>query len=216
VDRLHGRNWRIRTRELRRHMKGRKRTPTPVLRRRGSRIRQDRSREPRDPVGMPMIPAEILIDARARAHWDRLSDDLIARRILQPSHGWALALLSTTLADQDRLRSEHRKMDYASVLVDEQVDGQGRVHTRHRANPIEKALVRNSGLVLRMLAEFGLTPTSSSRVSTLPSPAEDPFEAFLRGPKLVDFPAPAGSSTPRRRARSRPSTDPAKTPDPPA
>ena len=40
---------------------------------------------------------------------------------------------------------------------------------------------RQVDLMVRIAAEFGMTPSSRSRIRTAERPPEDPFEAFLQG-----------------------------------
>lgn len=165
---------------------GRRRLPTAVKQRRGSRIRHDVKREPAFEVGEPPIPPHIAANPYALAAWRSFAPRLIAARVLTTAHGEPLALLADAWGRYQRASDEWAALNYPNVQTIEIIKGP---HVSERV--VEHPLVRQLGVygdtVKRLCAEFGLTPASASKVQTITDTAADPFEAFLRGPNVVDF-----------------------------
>ena len=131
-------------------------------------------REPKPRKGIPPCPGHLSL--RAKAAWKRLGPELEAMGVLTVADGMALELLVSAYA-------EYRD---AQDLVDregktyETVSQSGSVMVRARP---EVAMASDAWRRMRaMLAEFGLTPSSRSRVNAAdPEREADPFEELLKG-----------------------------------
>jgi hypothetical protein len=99
------------------------------------------------------------------AHWGSLADRLEAAGVLSTVHGESLAVLVRTWRDCEAVRTAIGKLEADAVDV-----------------PLFRLSEQLSARLLRMLAEFGLTPASQSKVQAHPDAhGVDAFESFLRG-----------------------------------
>ena len=135
--------------------RGPARTPTKALQLAGSRAAEGREgHEPQPPPGVPEMPAGL--SAGAVAEWDRLVAVLgDTPGLLTKVDGAALALLCRSL---DRVAVLYEWME-ANDSVDRGTTGQPIQH------PKVKEYQWECGHLKAMLAEFGLTPSSRSRVA---------------------------------------------------
>jgi Phage terminase, small subunit len=169
------------------HRSGRRRVPTAIKQLRGSKIRHDISREPAMAVGEPPMPVSIGSDPYAAEEWAALAKTLLALHVLTPAHGPALAVLAQAQADMRRKLEEWETMGRRSLVREEWFDKQGTLRVKFFDNPLCKQIVRQQGLITRLLGEFGLTAATSSKVQTH-APQADDFAALeaLR-PEIVPF-----------------------------
>ena len=141
----------------------RPRKPTEILKLSGSRWAKGRTSEPHVEPQLPEPPA--WLDPASAEHWPRLGGILLELGLIGDAYSIALAMLCRALTDYVRLSDEAIKAPF--VL-------QG--HRGAVANPAHKVYDAASHRLLRMLTEFGLTPSSLSRVqSTSPTTTGDGY-----------------------------------------
>ena len=134
--------------------RGRPRTPTAALKLAGSRRAEGREgHEPQPPPGVPEMPAGLSVGAVAE--WKRLVKLLAdTPGLLTKVDGGALALLCRSL---DRVAVLYEWME-ANESVDRGTTGQPIQH------PKVKEYEREREHCAAMLRDFGLSPSSRSRV----------------------------------------------------
>ena len=135
--------------------RGRKPTPKPILKIRGSRIRGPHKSGIDAPPGIP--PAPDWLGKVARSEWDRIVPMLEASKVMSPRHQQTLAAYCDSLADMIDADRE-LKANGATFM-----DDKGRV-SNHPAWT-RKRDARTS--MLKFAAEFGLTASAMSRVSAV-------------------------------------------------
>lgn len=145
--------------------RGPKPVPTPILKMRGSRRVDERADEPKLDSGMPSRPAGVT--GEARKEWDRMGKRLLKLGVLTKADGPALAAYCQAWEVHQRVVNELRM---AKSLTTQR-------ETRH---PLLSTVCQTSNVLNRWLAEFGLTPSSRTRVSrAAPSLAHDDDDDFL-------------------------------------
>lgn len=154
-------------------MAGRKPKPT-ALRLLGGNAgkRAVNKREPKPARGVPKCPAHLT--ARAKAAWKRIGPELQKMGVLTLADGPALEMLCDAYA-------QYREADDCVQAEGLTYDTVSELGTMVRARP-EVAMRADAWRRVRaMLAEFGLTPSSRSRVSAAkPEEERDPFEELLK------------------------------------
>lgn len=147
-------------------MAGRPRKPTKLHVLTGTRVRQDRSREPQLPEGTPKRPAWLA--GEAVELWEEVVASLGAARVLSPAHRPALA----------RLAQAWRRWREAEAAIDA---AQERGAAAGRIAALQGLARKNGEAVDRLLAQFGLTPASQSKVAAPKGDApESPVATWLR------------------------------------
>jgi P27 family predicted phage terminase small subunit len=159
---------------------GRPRKPTRLHRLHGTRFRQDRAHEPVDPVGAPPLPAAVKLDPLARRHWRQITARLVTLRVLTRNHGEILGALCTTLANHERAVAAFAADGFRLVVVDEWPDAAGKIRRRTKPNPLLATIDKGVKLAERLLAHFGLSPATASKVAAIPDLTADPFELWAR------------------------------------
>lgn len=136
-------------------MKGRKPTPTATLAARGSWRANLRSAEPMAPAGIPECPDDL--QGEARAEWFRLSAILSGMGVLTLAERGALVCYCRAWA---RMTKAAAKLEV-----------EGEVISSPSGYQIQSPwlAIHNKALeqVVKLLAEFGLTPASRTRVKTV-------------------------------------------------
>ncbi len=150
--------------------KGRKPTPKPILKLRGSRIRGPHTSGIDAPPGSP--PAPDWMCPTARAEWDRVAPMLEASKVMSPRHQQTLAAYCDAFAD---MVTADRELQANGTTI---MDDKGRV-SNHPAW-LRKRDARNQ--MLKFAAEFGLTASALARVSAIEqTPENDEDAAILFG-----------------------------------
>jgi P27 family predicted phage terminase small subunit len=148
--------------------KGRKPTPKPLLKLRGSEIRGPHKRGIDAPPGVPPSPA--WLSDIASAEWERIVPMLEASRVMSPRHQQTLAAYCDSFADM--VQADQELKTSGTTLMDDK----GRV-SNHPAW-MRKRDARTS--MLRFAAEFGLTASALARVSAVDNgPTQDEDDARM-------------------------------------
>ena len=138
--------------------------------------------EPQPDRGAPPVPSWLPV--KARPHWRKIAPLLDGMGVLTVADGTALALLCDVLAEYLDARAVTAALGatYTSESIARDEDGNTVVTRMVRARP-EVAMYQDAWKRARaMLAEFGLTPSSRSRLHVGGAAEEaDPLEALLKG-----------------------------------
>jgi P27 family predicted phage terminase small subunit len=148
--------------------RGRKPKPTAIKildGTRGDRINRD---EPSPAAGRPECPGHL--DDVGRAEWERIVPQLEQLGVLTRVDGAALSLYCGAFAEM--LAAEAAVREYGQLIQ----TGQG----GRKANPAVAIARQARGQVHRLLVEFGLTPSSRSRLqASSHEQPKDALEEFL-------------------------------------
>ena len=148
--------------------RGPKPAPPALKLLRGGRRDRDAAAGPRA-TGRPDPPAHL--DAIARAEWDRFAPELEAMGVLARVDGSALAIYCTAYSRWVRATAELAKPDGLTADT-----GQGGIKTSPYVHIATAAEYQMS----RLLAEFGGTPSSRSRLAAPGEGPKDDLADFLR------------------------------------
>jgi len=133
-------------------MKGRKPTPTAILKLRGSRRVKGRTHEARAPEGVPECPAELADEARDE--WHRMIAILGEMKVLSLAEQFMLAECCQVWAD---MRAIRRRIAQQGETTKNKYGR--RIHPEsHRLDTLRAQWIR-------MLTEFGLSPASRSKAA---------------------------------------------------
>lgn len=153
-------------------MRGPKPQPTTLKLLRGNPGKRPlNEQEPTPPDGMPECPE--FLDAVAKAAWERTAAMLKQMGVLTVADGIALSALCTLYSRW--VHAEEQVKKFGAV-----------VKNPDRGHPMKSPYLRiaNESLeaLRKLLLEFGLTPSSRSRIHAMgASPEDDEFERFLAG-----------------------------------
>ncbi len=169
-------------------MAGRKRKPTHMRLLEGNAgHRPINPNEPAPERGVPTCPSHL--SKRAKQTFRKLGKQLDAIGVITKADGLALELLVSAYDEYRDARdliheaAEEKKFEGQTVemkdgLIYRSLTANGIILRAHPANALATNAWRR---VASMLAEFGLTPASRSKVSGAGSgEGEDPLDAFLR------------------------------------
>lgn len=149
-------------------MRGRKPTPTPILNLRGSRRAKQRPAEPK-PKLATIRPPKSLTPAE-RDEWRRLSRELTELGVASRADRATLTVWCETWARREKAKAEILKVGPAAEVVRGATGGA-------EYNRWYGIIRHCDAVLLKLAAEFGLTPASRARVHVSPPAAEpDEFE----------------------------------------
>jgi P27 family predicted phage terminase small subunit len=132
--------------------------------------------EPTPAVYLPTPPE--WLSERAKAYWAEIGAVLLAMKLCTAADGPAMMLLTETLAEW----AEARQAVHGLGLVYEMQTEGGQ--TMRRPNPEVSMASDAMKRTLNMLREFGLTPSSRSKVSALgDNDGKDPFAEMMNDMK---------------------------------
>ena len=150
--------------------RGPKPAPTAIRELRGDRADRMPQAEPQPAAGIPAPPVEL--SALAREEWGRIAPILDRARVLTEADGAALALYCETFA---QWVDTGRRVKRQGMLLPTAAGGL-------KLNPLVAVNSKARADAARLLAEFGLTPSSRTRVHVLPEPEADALAEFLPPP----------------------------------
>lgn len=151
-------------------MRGRKPKPTILKIREGNPgCRPLNDREPIPPAGAPEPPE--WLDELAMKEWDRITPVLADMELLTPADHAALEAYCTVYSRWAR--------------CEQQVQQTGTIIKALNGRPMKNPylLVANEAfeMMRKLIIEFGLTPSSRSRIKLGEHAGFDEFDAFLKG-----------------------------------
>lgn len=149
-------------------MKGRKPKPTPLKVLAGERPDRVNPAGPRPRAGRPTSPPHL--DPAARAEWDQLVAILDEMGILSAALGPALTLYCLAFS---RHALACKDLATSGLTIETDLGGV-------KANPAAAIAKGAEATMARMLAEFGLTPASRSRVAVPTDGPRDELGEFLK------------------------------------
>ena len=153
--------------------RGPPRTPTSMLKLRGSWRAGRRGDEPKPPVACPPCPSWLRPEAKKA--WRSHSKQLAAARILTKLDIEALARYCQLLA---KLREAEAAIAQGAYYVERDADG--KIKAIHEIPQVARALAYSDAL-LRLEREFGLTPAARANLSVPAEPVEGGLASFREG-----------------------------------
>lgn len=146
--------------------RGSKPHPTAIKRLRGNPGRRGLNRDEPKPQAPQSIEPPAELSPPERKHWQRLAPILLTARLLTEVDLDALRLLCISAATLDEAHEQVKKF--------------GLVIKAPTGFPVQSPYlaIRNKAheQVCKLLAEFGITPSSRSRVSVPPAQSDSPWE----------------------------------------
>jgi P27 family predicted phage terminase small subunit len=149
--------------------RGRKPKPTSLKILDGTRSDRVNRQEPSPARVAPPMTAEVEGDSFALEAWNRLVPRLQSLGLLTEADGEALSLYCVTYS---RYRLASIDVQAHGLAVETGLGGL-------KANPAAAVAAECSRLMASLLAEFGLTPASRSRVKAAVEPTRDALADFL-------------------------------------
>lgn len=117
------------------------------------------------------------IPAEMHAEWQTIVDDLTQRRILTEA---MMGSVNAYVMAMFNARKAQAEIDRHGVLI---ADAKGIL----KKNPAIGFLGKSQSEILRLSAELGLTPASSSRSKMKPAKEDDAQVDLFNGKSLLDF-----------------------------
>ena len=105
--------------------------------------------------------------------WKKVCRVLDEMGLLSTADTTALEIYAQTYQDYRLAVENVRKIGQLIIIAK---DGK----TNVKRNPADVIQERKGLMLIKLLTEFGLTPSSRARVQALPEEKDDPFEKFLR------------------------------------
>ena len=131
--------------------------------------------EPKPRPVAPNCPKHL--DKVARAEWNRMAPLLEKLGILTEIDGTAFAaycqLYSRWIAIEKELRNSKL------LMLKHTIDGAGNEHIEAKANPLEVMARQTLQQIRSYCMEFGMTPSSRSRMTIVGKEEDDEFEGLL-------------------------------------
>jgi P27 family predicted phage terminase small subunit len=148
---------------------GPKPKPTAIRELEGDRPDRFPEAEPTPPPGVPDPPATL--SKAARVEWIRFGPTLVAMGVLTQADAPAFGIYCEAHADYYRASAKIKKQGEVAAT------GAGGM----KLHPLASVRDRAQKTMLRVLAEFGCTPSSRSRVTAAPSTEVDPLDEMIDG-----------------------------------
>lgn len=132
-------------------------TPTKLLEARGSWLAKTRKREPKPDLCEDLPKPPRWLPKTSRTHWNAYGEEIMRLGVMAGIDRIALALLADALAEYTKAQREFHKQGFFHVS-----DKGARIQ-----NPCVGAMHQARLHVLKLLQEFGLTPSSRARVEQI-------------------------------------------------
>lgn len=156
---------------------GRKPLATEVKKQIGSFVAKpgrENKREPKPPVGFPEKTAVVKADKLASAKWDEICQLLDEMNVLTKADSDLLELFCINWSQYIALVKKVAKIGIVSEFVN------SRGETVMKRSPYQAELGRIADRQQKLLTEFGLTPSSRTRLVTIrDTKTESPFEKWI-------------------------------------
>lgn len=149
-------------------MRGRKPTPTPIKIMTGAAAKNPKrinKREPPQPAGEMIKP--VSLGDHASREWDRIIVSLKQMGLESPIYQSALEILVEAYGDYHDSRAKALKLGIA--IAQRKPDGSVAITKNQYTSEMRASLAT----YLQLLSEFGLTPSSKTRVSADPLKNDD-------------------------------------------
>lgn len=154
-------------------MRGRKPKPSAIKELEGNPgKRAVNHQEPKPDVAIPVCPPHL--KGVARTEWKRLTEELLALKLISKINRATLAICCTAWADYVKACN---KLDKEGEVI---VSDQGGMYQ----NPWVAIKKRSMDQVMKFYAEFGMTPSSLTRLKVDVPTEEDEMAGFLFGKKV--------------------------------
>lgn len=128
--------------------------------------------EPQPAIIRPEMTAEVKANPRATEEWDRIAPMLERMRVLTEADYLALGTLCLDVAMLDEV---HEKIRNSGLLIKTGIADAPMI----RKNPLLEIRMQLEGGIHRWLCEFGMTPSSRTRLHThAPSTDKDVWDTF--------------------------------------
>jgi P27 family predicted phage terminase small subunit len=131
--------------------------------------RKPKGREPSAPVGVPPMPERLAVDEVAVAMWHELAGILSRMGVLTTGDGEALATLCEVHSAEQSCLLQLRASGAVSHTAAGGLKG-------NPAGPMYRSLV---AMKASLLSEFGLTPSSRTKLATQAEVKKDALEEFF-------------------------------------
>ena len=128
-----------------------------------------RKREPSAPIGVPPMPERLAVDEIAVAKWHELAGILSRMGVLTTGDGEALATLCEVHSAEQSCLLQLRA---GGAVMHTDLGGV----KPNPAGPLYRSLV---AMKASLLSEFGLTPSSRTKLATQVEVKQDDLEAFF-------------------------------------
>lgn len=127
--------------------------------------------EPQPKKGIPKMPSHL--DAKAKTAWSKLCKELDSMGVLTLADAYALEVLVGVYAqirDLQKALKTHGSTTYKTIATSgEEV---------YKAYPEYGQLIQAQNMFRSYITEFGLTPSSRSKVSTTDKVENDPLDKY--------------------------------------
>ena len=154
-------------------MRGRKTKPSALKELEGNPgKRAINHQEPKPNVAIPECPAHL--KGAARTEWKRITEELLALKLITKIDRAALAICCTAWADYVKACNKLEKE--GEVMISDQ----GGMYQ----NPWFAIKKRSMDQVMKFYAEFGMSPSSRTRLKVETPTEEDEMAGFLFGKKV--------------------------------
>ncbi len=147
-------------------------TPSNLLKLRGSWRGNANPNEPQPDSGVPSKPEGL--GPIADTVWDTMSEQLLAMRVLTVADGYALEVLARTWEKWQEAEDSLTK--HGNVFPIRNPDGT----LKYLQQSPYVGIARHLGdQLIKLLREFGLTPSARTRIAAAPVEEGDPLQALL-------------------------------------
>jgi P27 family predicted phage terminase small subunit len=140
--------------------------------------------EPKPEKIIPRCPSHL--NKLAKKHWKEVSKYLFKNGLLTEMDGDALAIYCQQWADwiqiEDHLKPEKKEdgtIEFKDMQIKMTMDTDGKVYYEGRSNPRIKHKYELMKMMKGYLAEFGMTPSSRSRIGIQPIGGKEGIKKFL-------------------------------------
>lgn len=162
-------------------MAGPPKTPTHLALVRGNPSKRPVNKnEPKPPSGVPPTPKHF--DKMGKYWFKRIGEELNAIGVMTTLDGKALELLIEAYTEYRQHCETLDREGYTYAVYDEEEKDEGKDRSIRMIKPHPASVMKSDAWkrVRAMLAEFGMTPSSRSKVGAKGPAEADPLEEFLK------------------------------------
>ncbi|NCG55135.1 phage terminase small subunit P27 family [Serratia fonticola] len=162
-------------------MSGPPKTPTHLRLVRGNPSKRAINKnEPKPPTGVPPTPKHF--DKQGKYWFKRMAEELDALGVMSQLDGRALELLVEAYTEYRHHCDTLDREGYTYAVYSEEDADEGKEREIRMIKPHPAAMMKADAWkrIRAMLAEFGMTPASRSKVNATAPDAADPLDDFLK------------------------------------